>query len=179
MSYNSETQKKNIGWLLPRPRVDKYKGGMPKYCEEWLIDLAKDILSKKDIEILSVFAGKCKFGFRVDIKKETKPDLIADIHRLSNFIDKKFDVIIADPPYSEEESKELYNTGKLHYNVWTNECDKLLKNGGLFIVYHKRMMPNPNPEKYKVVKRVFVGTRPNHLPRVAIYFQKNATKKEK
>jgi len=32
------------------------------------------------------------------------------------------------------------------------ECDKLLKVGGLFIVYHKYIMPNPNPEKYEVAK---------------------------
>lgn len=44
--------------------------------------------------------------------------------------------------------------------------------GGLLIVYHKYIVPNPNPEKYEVVKRVFIGTRVWHLPRVAIYFRK-------
>ena len=40
------------------------------------------------------------------------------------------------------------------------------------IVYHKYVMPNPNPEKFVVVKRVFIGNRSYHLPRVAIYFRK-------
>jgi len=43
--YNSKSQtEKNIAWFLPRPKPDHYKGGMPLYCEEWLIDLAEDIL---------------------------------------------------------------------------------------------------------------------------------------
>ena len=33
-------------------------------------------------------------------------------------------------------------------------------------------LPNPNPEKYEVVKRVFIGNRTMHLPRVCIVFRK-------
>ena len=33
-------------------------------------------------------------------------------------------------------------------------------------------MPNPNPDKFEVVKRVFIGNRTYHLPRVAIFFRK-------
>jgi hypothetical protein len=33
-------------------------------------------------------------------------------------------------------------------------------------------MPNPDPEKYEVAKRVFIGNRVYHLPRVAVYFRK-------
>jgi len=32
-------------------------------------------------------------------------------------------------------------------------------------------MPNPNWAKFKVIKRVFIGTRIYHTLRVAIYFQ--------
>lgn len=173
MGYKSEVQNKNIAWYLPRPKPDKYKGGMPLYCEDWLIELAKDILGKKDIKILNAFCGMSKQGFRVDIKEDVKPDLVCDMHEVSQHLKDDFDVILADPPYSTEESKELYLTPPLHYKNWTNECDKLLKFGGLLIVYHKYIMPNPNPEKYSIVKRVFIGNRIYHLPRVAIYFCKN------
>lgn len=172
MGYKSETQNKNIAWFLPRPKKDRYKGGMPLYCEEWLIELAKDILGKEEIKLLNVFCGMNKYGLRVDIKKEVNPDICCDVHKLSEFVKGEFDVILADPPYSNEESKELYNTPKLNYNKWTSECDKLLKVGGLSIVYHKYVMPNPNPNKYEVIKRVFIGNRVYHLPRVAIYFRK-------
>jgi len=166
-------QDKNIAWYLPRPKKDRYKGGMPLYAEEWLIKLAKELLNKENPEILQLFCGMGKYGFRVDIKKEVNPDLVADAHNFVKFIgDKKFDIILADPPYSTKEAKELYGTPKLNYSKWTKEADKVLTNGGILIVYHKYITPNPNPKKYKVIKRVFIGNRTWHLPRVAIYFQK-------
>lgn len=166
-------QEKNRAWFLPRPKPDRYKGGMPLHCEKWLILEAEELLHKKDLNILNLFCGMNTAGFRIDIKPEVKPDLLADAH---NFADKlssyKFDFIIADPPYSDEESKELYGTPKLNYKKWTKEADRVLERGGLLCVYHKYVMPNPNPDKYEVVRRVFIGNRTYHLPRVAIYFKK-------
>ncbi len=175
--YKSETQQKNLAWFLPRPKPDHYKGGMPLYAEEWLIDLAKDILGKENIKLMNVFCGMNKLGTRVDVKPEVDPDFILDIHKMSKVFTagEVYDVILADPPYSTEESKELYGTGKLNYKKWTSECDKFLMKGGLLIIYHKYVMPNPNPENYEVVKRVFIGNRTYHLPRVAIYFRKTKT----
>ena len=171
-SYKSEVQKKNIAWFLPRPKPDKYRGGMPLHCEKWLIDLAKDILENNDPKILHLFSGMCQDGYRIDLNPEVKPDIIADAHTFTEYVKSKFDLIIADPPYSTEESKELYGTGKLNYKQWTEQCDKVLEDGGLLVVYHKYVMPNPNPKKYEVAKRVFIGNRTYHLPRVAVYFRK-------
>lgn len=182
--YKSETQNKNLAWFLPRPKPDHYKGGMPLYAEEWLIELADDLLSggkvggklvdpKSKRNLLNLFCGMNKYGFRIDYKAEVKPDLIADAHDFERKLKhKNFKIILADPPYSTEEAQDLYGTPKLNYKKWTAECDKVLVRGGLLIVYHKYVMPNPNPEKYVVEKRVFIGNRPYHLPRVAIYFRK-------
>ena len=177
--YNAKTQtNKNLAWWLPRPNINKYRGGMPLYCEEWLIRLAKDILHIYNPKILNVFCGVCRYGFRVDINPEVKPDLLCDIHKLSKKLkDNLFDVILADPPYSNKEAKEIYGTPKLKYKIWTNECDKLLKEGGLFIIYHSRFMPPPNKQKYFTVKRVFIGGIPNHAPRITIYYKKKIKKK--
>ena len=173
-SINSPTQtEKNIAWFLPRPKPDHYKGGMPLYCEEWLVALAHQILGVPSIELLNLFCGMNKLGVRFDIKSDVEPTILGDAHKLSTLVDRKFDVILADPPYSNVEAKELYGTPPLKYKVWTSECDKILKDGGLLIVYHKNIPPNPNPNIYRVVKRVFIGNRVNHLPRVAIYFQKS------
>lgn len=173
MSYKSETQQKNLAWVLPRPHPSHYKGSMPLHCEDWLIELAMDLLGKNTIEILNLFCGMNRHGIRVDINPEVKPDICYDSHYISEKIEHEFDFILADPPYSNEESKELYGTGKINYKRWTSEATKLLKNGGLLAVYHKYMMPNPNPLIYTVEKRVFIGTRVNHLPRVCVFFRKD------
>lgn len=171
--YTKSTQtEKNIAWFLPRPKKDRYKGGMPLYCEEWLIDLAEDILGKKELSILNLFCGMNKHGYRVDIKPEVNPDLLCDAHSFSKHIATQFDFIIADPPYSTLEAKEIYGTPPLKYKIWTTECEKVLKPGGILCVFHKYVMPNPNPDKFEVCKRVFIGNRVMHLPRVAIYFRK-------
>ena len=173
MGYKSETQNKNIAWYLPRPKKDKYKGGMPLYCEEWLIDLAEDILENDDLDILNMFCGMSQHGFRIDIKPEVEPDILCDCHKFPKKLRKmRFDLVLADPPYSDEESERLYGTGKINYKKWTAQADKVLRKGGLLVVYHKFIVPNPNPEKYEVVKRVFIGNKIWHIPRVAVYFQK-------
>jgi hypothetical protein len=173
-------QDKNIAWCLPRPKPDHYKGGMPLYAEEWLLKLAGEILNVEDARwdasILNLFCGMNKYGIRVDLNPEVKPDIIWDAHDISNapqLKDFKFDIILADPPYSKEESKELYGMGPLNYKRWTAECDKFLKPGGLLVVYHKFVPANPNPDKYSIVKRVAIFNRVWHLPRVAIFFQKD------
>jgi len=172
--YKSPTQtEKNLAWFLPRPKKDKYKGGKPLYAEEWLIQLGKDILGVDQPEILNLFCGMNKYGYRIDIKPEVNPDLLCDAHSFADKLDgKRFNLIIADPPYSTEEARDIYGTPPLKYKKWTAECDKVLDEGGLLMVYHKYVMPNPNPEKYVVVKRVFIGNRTMHLPRVCIVFQK-------
>ena len=174
--YKAPTQtEKNLAWFLPRPKPDHYKGGMPLYCEDWLIALARDILGQ-DIRLLNLFCGMNKHGFRVDMKEEVKPDLISDAHTFSGKINgHTFNVVLADPPYSTDEARDIYGTPPLKYKKWTAECDKVLDEGGLLMVYHKYVMPNPNPEKYVVVKRVFIGNRTMHLPRVCIVFQKKRT----
>lgn len=171
--YKAKTQtEKNLAWFLPRPKPDYYKGGMPLYAEDWFVKLAEDILGKKDLDILNLFCGMNYHGLRVDIKPEVKPDILCDAHEVSKHTKQKFDFIFADPPYSTEEARDIYGTPPLKYKKWTAECDKLLKKGGLLCVYHKYVMPNPDPKKFVVEKRVFVGNRTYHLPRVAIYFRK-------
>lgn len=176
MPYTSETQQKNLAWCLPRPKPDKYPGGMPLHCENWLIQLAKDLLGQTDIALLNVFCGMNQQGLRVDIQEKVKPDIVYDVHHIGQVIQQQFDVILADPPYSAREAKKLYGTPRLSYKQWTKECIALLRPGGLLIVYHKYLMPNPDPTQLHVEKRVFIGYRLYHLARVAVYFRKKVEK---
>ena len=174
-SYAAHTQTdRNLAWFLPRPKPDHYKGGMPLYAEEWLLELASDILNTTDIRLINLFCGMNKYGFRIDMKPEVKPNLLCDAHNFAKHIPCKVNVVFADPPYSTEEAKEIYGTPPLKYKTWTAEADKVLEEGGLLMIYHKYVMPNPNPEKYEVVKRVFIGNRTMHLPRVCVIFRKKS-----
>ena len=147
---------------------------MPLYCEDWLLELAKDLLNNPNPDILNLFCGMNKFGLRIDMNKEVEPDILCDAHYFTEETkEKQFDIILADPPYSTKEAADLYGTPPLNYKKWTAECEKSLRPSGILIIYHKFVMPNPNPNIFRVIKRVFIGGRPYHLPRIAIYFQKN------
>lgn len=171
--YTSEVQSKNVAWFLPRPKPDHYKGGMPLHAERWLLQLARDILGNQFAKVLNLFCGMNIEGYRVDIKPDVFPDLVCDAHEISEHLDgEMFDIVLADPPYSNQEATDLYGTPRLKYRTWTAEATKVLNPKGILIVYHKLLMPNPNPDEYRVVKRVFVASRAMHAPRVAVYFQK-------
>jgi len=171
MPYTSICQQKNLAWVLPRPKRDHYKGGMPLYCEEWLLALMKDILGQQEIKLLNLFCGMNRYGLRVDIKPEVEPDICCDAHQLRQYIDDTFDVILVDPPYSNDEARELYGTPKLRYRQWTHECIPLLRPGGLFIIYHKYVMPNPDSTQFLVAKRVLLAQE-HAISRAQRFFSK-------
>lgn len=97
--YQSHTQTgKNIAWYLPRPKPDRYKGGMPLHAEEWLIDLGKDILGvvDEDLRLLNLFCGMNKYGYRIDIKPEVNPDLVCDAHEFA----EKLSIVLTESNYA-------------------------------------------------------------------------------
>lgn len=96
----------NLVWILPRPKLDKFKGGFPRHFEIKLIRLLN--LDPYRSEILHPFGGHGEYGVRVDIDPETHPHYVADAHYLRNFDDNRFDLVICDPPYSDKLSDKLY-----------------------------------------------------------------------
>jgi hypothetical protein len=168
MGYHSTTQAKNLAWLLPRPKPDRYPGGMPLHCESWLLELASDLLGKEDLALLNLFCGMNQAGIRADVKRDVCPDVVCDAGVLP-FKDESFDVVLADPPYSGQLARRIYDTRIPRYKKWSSEATRVLRAGGLFIVYHVCLMPNPDPHLFSVERRVFIGNRPYHRPRVAVY----------
>jgi hypothetical protein len=171
VGYKSNTQNKNLAWFLPRPKKNKYKGGMPLYSEEWIFELANDLMGISNPKILNLFSGASSSGTKIDIKWEAIPDIIGDAHYLP-LKSNSYDIVFADPPYSNDEAKKLYGTPSLSYKKYSMEVDRVLRINGLFIIYHKYVMPNPDPNKYYVEKRVFIGNRVYHTPRIAVFFRK-------
>ena len=72
-------------------------------------------------------------GIRVDLDPTLEPDVLADAHALP-FEDGSFDCVILDPPYSDEEALELYETPPLRPRVYTREAVRVLREGGWLVV---------------------------------------------
>ena len=152
-------------WVLPRPRKVKYKGGFPLHFEKKLWRLLGEPVS-----VLHPFGGKAEIGVRVDINPDVDPDVVGDAHDLNFIGDNEFDLVILDPPYNDDKSKELYGTGKLKYKTYVSEAIRVCKPGGFIAIYHWVMTPRPDGCKFYY--RIVVLTRIWHRPRVCCVYQK-------
>lgn len=165
----------SIAWVLPRPSKSKYTGSFPLHFEKKLLrELNIDTRGPEHkVKILHPFGGKAEFGIRVDIKPEVNPDVIADAHSLP-FKNGMFDVVILDPPYNDEYSKRLYNTGniKLRWGKYTTEAVRVLKEEGYVVIYH--YLATPRIENTILVKRIFLETRVWHKLRCVHIYQKRS-----
>lgn len=153
-----------IVWTLPRPARSKYKGAFPLYFEENLVKL----LGFPE-RILHPFGGMAEIGERCDLNPTVKPDYVADAHALP-FEDGIFDLVVLDPPYSDEEARELYATPKLRPAVYIAEAVRVLREGGWLVLYGDR--EPRRPPRCNHAMRIMVVLRPSHRPRIAGVFQK-------
>jgi SAM-dependent methyltransferase len=82
-------------------------------------------------------------GVTVDIKQHLKPSVTADCQRLP-FQGNSFDFVLADPPYSEQESRELYNLPYCSITKVLQEMLRVCKPGGHILFLH-RIVPTAHP----------------------------------
>jgi len=159
-----------LAWVLPRPNKSKYIGGFPLHFEKRLLNLLEIDPSKH--KILHPFGGKAEFGIRCDINPEVKPDIVCDAHDLP-FEDNVFDLVILDPPYSENYAERLYNTrrhGKLRFKKYTAEAVRVTKADKFIVMYH--YLATPAIRDTILVKRILMETRVWHKARIIHIYQK-------
>ncbi len=152
-------------WVLPRPRPDAYVGSFPLHFERKLWRL----LGEPE-KVLHPFGGLCEIGDSVDLNETTAPTWVGDAHDLHWIADDTYDLVVLDPPYSNEEAEVLYGTPKLRYGKFIAEAVRVCKPGGHVAIYHKVM--KPRPEGCRLVHRVVVLTRVNHSARICMIFRK-------
>jgi SAM-dependent methyltransferase len=125
-------------WVLG-PNDTGYPGGFPR----GLIGNIKRHWWGNDR--LWLFSGSFRdpSGITLDIKRDTGADVCADAKVLP-FADETFDFVMADPPYSEKEAKELYNLPYFNVVAVLNEMARVCKPGGHILFLH-RLYPGAHP----------------------------------
>jgi len=162
----------NYAWVLPRPAKSKYIGSFPLHFEIKLLRLLEIDPTKH--KVLHPFGGKVEFGERCDINPDVQPDYVCDAHSLP-FADETYDLVVLDPPYSEEYAELLYDTkkyGKLKFKTYTAEAVRVCKEGGFVVMYHDHATP-AIPDTI-LVKRILMETRVWHKARIIHIHQKRS-----
>jgi hypothetical protein len=159
-------------WVLPRPRRDCYVGSFPLHFEGKLVRLVAGLQGVGDweIRVLHPFGGLAEWDDRVDLNATTTPTWVGDAHDLHWIGDDQYDLVVLDPPYSDDEAAWLYSTPPLKPGRFTAEAVRVCRPGGHVAVYH-RQQPR-RPDGTRLVHRIVVLTRTGHAPRVCFIFEK-------
>lgn len=120
---------------LPRPASD-YKGCYPMWFEKHLPRLLETN------NYVHFFGGKAKTGYRIDINKSLNAELYHDVQDLTSEIqDNLFEGGMADPPYTPEFARDLYNCEYPQWSKWTHELVRVVKPNGLIGIMNNYPVP--------------------------------------
>ncbi len=123
--------------------------------------------------ILHLFSGSLDesvSGDRFDINPSLKPDICGDAHDLSNLVNKSYDLIIADPPYTEEDANK-YGVSLVNRNKVLKECIKILDKGG-YIIWLDMTLCMYKKEELKRCISIGIERSTNHRFRQLIGWRK-------
>lgn len=121
-------------------------------------------------KILHLFSGSVQEEDTFDINPGNKPTYVGDAHKLSQAVKQKYPLILADPPYSDEDA-DHYGTPMINRNKVVKECVKILENGG-FLVWLDQVFPMYRKTELKLVGAIGVIRSTNHRVRTAFIFTK-------
>ena len=121
-------------------------------------------------KVLHLFSGSVQEEDTFDINPGYEPTYVGDAHTLSQTVKQKYELILADPPYSDEDA-DHYGTPMINRNAVVKECVKILENGG-FLVWLDQVFPMYRKKELKLVGAIGVIRSTNHRVRTAFIFTK-------
>ena len=109
-------------------------GGYPKGFVEWAL---AEMGCPDASAVLHLCAGSMVTGVRLDCREAMRPTVMADC-REAPFRAESFDWLLADPPYSEEWARNLYDTEARYPRPGqiVAEAARLLRPGGRLGLLH-------------------------------------------
>lgn len=124
----------------PEPCYGRY----PKGFIAWALADAS-LVGRTFLHVCSggMSAAESLGGFRVDIRPEASPDVLADGRRLP-FLDESVDGVLIDPPYSVEYAEVLYRVPYPRPSHLLGEAARVVKPGGRIGLLHY-LVPVPPP----------------------------------
>lgn len=125
-------------------------------------------------DVLHLFSGKVDTqiipGVTVDINSELSPDYVDDAQTLDKVPLEKFDMIMADPPYSIEDSERYQTTMIKRNKVMAALGSRLIP--GCHVVWLDQVLPMFRKEEFSIEAVIGIVKSTNHRFRVLTIFKK-------
>ncbi len=146
-----------------------YYGGYPAGYLKRIKALFPD---KKNV--LHLFSGKVDLsafaGDTVDINESLSPTFIDDAQTLTDVPLEKYDIVLADPPYSEEDCLKYSTTMVKRNKVMQALGGRLQK--GAHVVWLDQVLPMYRKDQFKMIAVIGMVKSTNHRFRVVTIFEK-------
>lgn len=124
--------------------------------------------------VLHLFSGLVDLvampGDTFDCRPETVPTYIGDAHEVAQFPLELYDLVLADPPYSSEDS-EHYGTPMVQRSVVIRELARVLRPSAR-VVWLDQVLPMYRKTDWKIEARIGMVKSTNHRFRVITIFRK-------
>jgi len=121
--------------------------------------------------ILHLFSGSLPSGRYTRFDCRPGADVVGDAHELSKYFQGQgFDLILADPPYTDEDAGH-YGSPMVNRNKVLAECAKVLEPGG-FVVWLDQVLPIFRKDTFHLCGAIGIVRSTNHRFRVASIFRK-------
>jgi hypothetical protein len=142
-----------------------YYGGYPHGYLKRIMALFPDKKSP-----LHLFSGGITEGETVDCNPNLSPTYVDDAHTLENTPVGKFDLILADPPYSVEDA-EHYQTSMVKRNTVLKTLGKKMSPGS-HLVWLDQVLPMYRKNQFKVEGYIGMVKSTNHRFRIVTIFRR-------
>jgi hypothetical protein len=162
------------GWIIGCWNIGNNYASKNQFYGEFPRGFLKRLMSmfpdKKSI--LHLFSGSLEPGdyTRVDVSEQFNPDILGRAEEISQLTDKKFDLIICDPPYQKEDS-EIY--GCKHPNKFNvvKECFKVATDDAHLCWLDERLVMYRKSE-WNRIGDILITRSTNHRFRALTIFEK-------
>lgn len=125
-------------------------------------------------KILHLFSGGLPPGNYIRFDRNENADLRGDVHSLASIWHEagiaKFDLIVGDPPYSEEDAVH-YGVPMCNRNLVLKECLQVLEPGG-HVVWLDQVWPQYSNRDWKLYGSIGIVISTNHRVRNSFMYEK-------
>lgn len=164
------------GWLYGVWMMgNNYKGS--GYYGSYPPTYLKRIMSlfPQEKSVLHLFSGSLSnskdiIGDTFDINKKLKATYSGEANELSKVVKKKYKLILADPPYSQEDALH-YGQPLINRNKVLKECHKVLKKNGI-LVWLDQVFPMYKKTEFNLIGTIGMIRSTNHRVRMIFIFKK-------